>query len=66
METVNKLIEKDKIIDLMAEFISKQDIEEDICIKNVMNADLCNEEYTNCKDCIKQYFTLKVNNSEKE
>lgn len=45
-----------KQIDLMAEYISKQDIEEDICIKNRINADLCNENYTNCKECIKQYF----------
>ena len=43
-------------IDLMAEYISKIDIEEDICIKNKTNPDWCNEDYTNCKDCIKQYF----------
>ena len=47
---------KDKIIDLMAEFISKQDTEEDICMKNKTNPDWCNEDYTNCQDCIKQYF----------
>ncbi len=43
-------------IDLMAEYISKIDIEEDICIKNKTNPDWCNEDYTNCKNCIKQYF----------
>ena len=51
--------EKDKQIDLMAEFISKQDVEEEICIKNKTNPDWCNEDYTNCKDCIKQYFERK-------
>ena len=44
----------------MAECISKQDIEEDICMKNRINVDLCNENYTNCKDCIKQYFERKI------
>ena len=51
--------QKDKQIDLMAEFISKQDVEEEICIKNKTNPDLCNEDYTNCKSCIKQYFERK-------
>lgn len=48
--------EKDKIIDLMAEFINKQDIDEDIC-KNNMN-DLCDEYGTgiNCISCIKKHF----------
>lgn len=48
--------EKDKQIDLMAEYILKGDIEEDICIKNKTNPDWCNEDYTNCKTCIKHYF----------
>ena len=47
---------QDKQIDLMAEYISKIDIEEDICINNKTNPDWCNEDYTNCKNCIKQYF----------
>ena len=55
-----KEAKQDKIIDLMAEYISKIDIEEDICIKNKTNPDWCNEDYTNCKDCIKQYFESKV------
>ena len=46
-------------IDLMAEYISKIDIEEDICIKNKTNPDWCNEDYTNCKNCIKQHFERK-------
>ena len=56
-DTVLSLIkQKDKQIDLMAEYMSKQDIEEDICMKNKTNPDWCNEDYTNCKDCIKKYF----------
>lgn len=60
VETVLSMIkEKDRQIDLMAEFISKQDVEEEICIKNKTNPDWCNEDYTNCKDCIKQYYERK-------
>ena len=44
------------VIDLMAEYISKRDVEEDICMKNKTNPDWCNEDYTNCQGCIKQYF----------
>ena len=51
---------KDKQIDLMAEYISKIDIEEDVCMKNKTNPDWCNEDYTKCKDCIKQYFERKA------
>lgn len=60
IETVLSMLkEKDRQIDLMAEFISKQDVEEEICIKNKTNPDWCNEDYTNCKDCIKQYSERK-------
>lgn len=45
---------KDKIIDKMVEFISKQDIDEDIC-KNE-NGELCNDEGSNCIECIKEHF----------
>lgn len=55
-----KEAKKEKQTDLMAEYISKIDIEEDICIKNKTNPDWCNEDYTNCKDCIKQYFERQV------
>lgn len=48
--------EKDKQIDLMTEYISKIDIEEEVCMKNKTNPEWCNEDYTNCKNCIKQYF----------
>ena len=57
---VKELDKKDKQIDLMAEYISKRDVEEDICMKNKTNPDWCNEDYTNCQDCIKQYFERKV------
>lgn len=52
----SEIEKKDKQIDLMAEYISKRDVEEDICMKNKTNPDWCNEDYTNCQDCIKKYF----------
>ena len=51
--------EKDKQIDLMAKYISNLEIDEDICMKNIANTELCNEKYSNCKECIKQYFERK-------
>ena len=53
---LSDVVKTDKQIDLMAEYISKQDVEEDICMKNKTNPDWCNEDYTNCQDCIKKYF----------
>ena len=50
---------QDKIIDLMAEYIATLDIDEDICMNNKINSEWCNEDYTNCKECIKQYFERK-------
>lgn len=57
---VSEKEEKDKQIDLMAEFINKQDIDEDICKNNI--SDLCDEYGTgiNCIKCIKQYFENKA------
>ena len=49
-------------IDLMAEYIATLDIDEDICMNNKINSEWCNEDYTNCKKCIKQYFERKVKN----
>lgn len=61
IETVLNLIQtQDKIIDLMGKYISDLDIDEDICMKNVVNTEICNEEYSNCKECIKEYFLNKV------
>lgn len=51
---------KEKQIDLMAEYIETLDTEEDICMKNKTNPEWCNEDYTNCKECVKQYFKSKV------
>lgn len=56
IEQLDCIEKKDKQIDLMAEYISKRDVEEDICMKNKTNPDWCNEDYTNCQDCIKKYF----------
>ena len=51
LDTVLSLIkQKDKQIDLMAEYI---DVSEDICEGKTM----CDE---NCKDCVKQYFARLV------
>ena len=50
----------DKIIDRMAKFISEQDIDEDIC-KNE-NGKLCNDEGTNCIECIKEHFKQEIRN----
>ena len=55
-EQQEEIEKKDKQIDLMAEYISKRDVEEDICMKNKTNPDWCNEDYTNCQGCIKKYF----------
>jgi hypothetical protein len=49
-------MKKDKMIDLMAEYISDLDIDEDICKKQSdNNCDDINRE-VECKECIKQYF----------
>lgn len=51
---------KDKMIDLMAEYISDLDIDEDICKKQSdNNCDDINRE-VECKECIKQYFERKA------
>ena len=50
----------DKIIDKMAKFISEQDIDEEIC-KNE-NGKLCNDEGTNCIECIKEHFKQEIRN----
>ena len=52
-------IKKDKIIDLMADYIATLDIEEDICA-NVKNDNCDKMNFGECEDCIKQYFERKV------
>lgn len=55
IENLEKEIEKrDRQIDLMAEYISEQDIDEDIC----RNLHCANAK--NCNECIKQYFKNKA------
>ena len=44
---------KDRQIDLMAEYINKIDVSEEICEEKTM----CDE---NCKECVKQYFKSKA------
>ena len=55
-----ELEKKDKVIDEMAEWINKQDIDEEICKNNITQPELCNEEGTNCRECIKEYFYKKA------
>lgn len=55
-----ELEKKDKMIDLMAEYISDLDIDEDICKKQSdNNCDDINRE-VECKERIKQYFERKT------
>ena len=56
---VKELDKKDKIIDLMAEFIATLDIEEDICA-NIENDNCDKMAFGECENCIKQYFERKV------
>lgn len=51
---------KDKIIDLMAEYIASLDIEEDICVKTGKDLNKCDSmALGECENCIKQYFKSK-------
>lgn len=59
-EVLAELDKKDKIINEMTEYISKLDIDDEICSKNTINPEYCNEDYTNCKKCIIEYFTKKA------
>ena len=45
--------QKDKIIDLMAEFINKFDLDESICKDIKCNNDVTKQD---CINCIKKYF----------
>ena len=62
IETVLSMLEeKDNTIDLMAETINNNDIDEDIC-RRMGQKENCNEfeDKEKCKDCIKQYFENKA------
>lgn len=58
---VVRLQEKDKIIDLMAEYISNVDIDEDVC-KKVGKNPFCDEygEESKCVECVVDYFKKKA------
>ena len=57
--------EKNKQIDLMAEYIATLDIEEDICVKTGKDLNECNSmAFGECEDCIKQYFETKAKKGE--
>ena len=61
-EAIEKLLaeleEKDKIIDLMSDFINNYDIDEEICAQVVNCNDFINKE--KCKECIKEYFEKRI------
>lgn len=59
LEITKENIKKDKIIDLMAEYIATLDIEEDICSK-IKNEHCDKMNFGECEDCIKQYFKSKA------
>lgn len=49
--------EKDKIIQHMSKYILSLDIDKDICMKNTTNTELCNEDNSNCVECIRKHFS---------
>ena len=58
---INQKREQEKIIDLMAEYISGTDTDEDIC-KKVGQKQLCDEygENSKCKECVIEYYEKKA------
>lgn len=54
-----RIEKKDKIIDLMAKYIADID-NEDICFEIENKYCDKNMDYSECEDCIKQYFERKV------
>ncbi len=51
---------KEQIIDLMAEYIARLDIDQDICIKIEDSCfDYAGQNGKTCEECIKQYFERK-------
>ena len=52
---------KDKIIDLMTEYIAILEIEEEFCVKTGKNLNKCDSmALGGCENCIKQYFKSKA------
>lgn len=54
---LSMLEEKDKIIQNMSKYILSLDIDKDICMKNTANTELCNEDNSNCVECIRKNFS---------
>lgn len=54
---LSMLEEKDKIIQNMSKYILSLDIDKDICMKNTTNTELCNEDNSNCVECIRKHFS---------
>ena len=54
---LSMLEEKDKIIQNMSKYILSLDIDKDICMKNTTNTELCNEDNSNCIECIIKHFS---------
>lgn len=54
---IKEIEEKDKIIQNMSKYILSLDIDKDICMKNTTNTELCNEDNSNCIECIKKHFS---------
>lgn len=63
---IYELKQKDKQIDLMADYIAMYDldIEENICIKPNRMVECDKMALGECEDCIKQYFERKVKDVE--
>lgn len=54
---IKEIEEKDKIIQNMSKYILSLDIDKDICMKNTTNTELCNEDNSNCVECIIKHFS---------
>ena len=64
--TAHDNMKKDKMIDLMAEFIFQNiDVEEDICDSAYVECTQETSQDITCINCIKQYFERKVEDEEK-
>lgn len=64
LELTKEIEQKDKQIDLMAEYIAGLDIEEDICEKTGRLNKCDSMAFGECEDCIKQYFETKAKKGE--
>ena len=58
-EQLKELDKKDKIINLIVNYLAEEDVSETFCKTEYFNIDCANEAYK-CEDCIKEYFYKKV------